>query len=286
MRLLLAGLIYVAVSTVAALLLGENAGGLNWSISFVSLIVGAIVGIAVFFLTPPPSAQSPVAAESGDPLAKYRSVWLCLVGFVFAIFAFRSFCWLFYFEGENIDIQSPFNLGDLGLHLTYIKTFANGMSLWPDSPIYVYSKLRYPAGIDLFNGILTNLGFDLRPQLAATGLLASLGAFYALYRWGGTFTVAGFLFNGGIAGYAFLQTHRFLDYQGTPHVSWKSIPLTMFVTQRGLLYAIPTGLLLLWQWRDRQGSHSERAKQLLPGWAGYILSPAMPPFHIPTFIVF
>src|SRR5207237_1345074 len=117
MRLLSAGLIYVAVSTVAALLLGENAGGLNWSISL---------------------------------------------------------CWLFYFDGENIDIQSPFNLGDLGLHLTYIKTFANGMSLWPDSPIYVYSKLRYPAGIDLFDGILTNLGFDLRPQLVATGLLASL----------------------------------------------------------------------------------------------------------------
>src|SRR5205814_813130 len=83
------------------------------------------------------------------------------------------------------------NLGDLGLHLTYIKTFASGMSLWPDSPIYVYSKLRYPAGIDLFNGILTNLGFDLRPQLAATGLLASLGAFYALYRWCGTFAAAG-----------------------------------------------------------------------------------------------
>src|SRR6476469_4360559 len=183
MRLLSAGLIYVAVSTVAALLLGESAGGLNWSISFVSLIIGVTGAIAVFFLMPPPSEGSLVAPKDDDPLAKYRSMWLCLVGFVFAIFAFRSFCWLFYFDGANIDIQSPFNLGDLGLHLTYIKTFANGMSLWPDSPIYVYSKLRYPAGIDLFNGILTNLGFDLRPQLAAAGLLASLGAFYALYRW-------------------------------------------------------------------------------------------------------
>jgi hypothetical protein len=291
MRLLSAGLIYVAASTVTALLLGENAGGLNWSISFVSLIVGATVGIALFFLMPPtpvrlgPSAQSPVAVEADDPLAKYRSVWLCLVGFVFAIFAFRSFCWLFYFDGENISIQSPFNLGDLGLHLTYIKTFANGISLWPDSPIYVYSKLRYPVGIDLFNGILTNLGFDLRHQLAATGLLASFATFYALYRWGGTFTVAGFLFNGGIAGYAFLQTHQFLDYQGTSHVSWKSIPLTMFVTQRGLLYAIPAGLLLLWQWRVKYGSDSDQEKQLLlPVWAEYIFYATMPLFHVHTFM--
>ncbi|PYL81603.1 MAG: hypothetical protein DMF23_14100, partial [Verrucomicrobia bacterium] len=288
MRLLSAGLIYVAVSTVAALLLGENAGGLNWSISFVSLVVGATVGIALFFLIAPtpvrlgPSAQSPVAAPGDHPLARYRPIWLCLVGFVFAIFAFRSFCWLFYFEGGNIDIQSPFNLGDLGLHLTYIKTFANGVSLWPDSPIYVFSKLRYPVGIDLFNGILTNLGFDLRPQLAATGLLASLATFYALYRWGGTFTVAGFLFNGGIAGYAFLQTHQFLDYQGTSHVSWKSIPLTMFVTQRGLLYAIPAGLLLLRQWRVKYGSDSDQENQLLPVWAEYILYATMPLFHIHT----
>src|SRR5437764_13895561 len=284
MRLLSAGLIYVAVSTVAALLLGENAGGLNWSISFVSLIIGVTGAIAVFFLMPPPSEGSLVAAEDDARLAKYRSIWLCLVGFVFAIFAFRSFCWLFYFEGGNIDIQSPFNLGDLGLHLTYIKTFANGVSLWPDSPIYVFSKLRYPVGIDLFNGILTNLGFDLRPQLAATGLLASLATFYALYRWGGTFTVAGFLFNGGIACYAFVQTHQFLDYQGTSHVSWKSIPLTMFVTQRGLLYAIPAGLLLLRQWRIKYGSDSDQEKQLLPVWAEYIFYATMPLFHIHTFI--
>src|SRR5207302_11024159 len=284
MRLLSAGLIYVAVSTVAALLLGENAGGLNWSISFLSLIIGATAAIAAFFLMPPPPERSRVAAEDDDPLTKYRSIWLCLVGLVFAIFAFRSFCWLFYFDGGNIDIQSPFNLGDLGLHLTYIKTFANGVSLWPDSPIYVYSKLRYPAGIDLFNGILTNLGFDLRSQLAATGLLASLATFYALYRWGGTFAVAGFLFNGGIAGYAFLRTNQFLDYQGTSHVSWKSIPLTMFVTQRGLLYAIPGGLLLLRQWRIKYGSESDQGKQLLPVWAEYIFYATMPLFHIHTFM--
>src|SRR3989440_12173785 len=237
MRLLSAGLIYVAVSTVAALLLGENAGGLNWSISFVSLIIGVTGAIAVFFLMPPSSEGSLIAAEDDAPLAKYRSIWLCLVGFVFAIFAFRSFCWLFYFDGENIDIQSPFNLGDLGLHLTYIKTFANGMSLWPDSPIYVYSKLRYPAGIDLFNGILTNLGFDLRFQLAATGLLASLGAFYALYRWGGTFTVAGFLFNGGRAAFAFLPPPHVLVPDGEQPVAPKRNPPTVFVTCAGLAYA-------------------------------------------------
>ena len=282
MRLLSAGLIYVAVSTVAAVLLAEVAGRLNPGVSFFSLMAGATAALATFFLMSPPPARTPVSSTTADPLLKYRSVWLCLVGFVFAMFAVRSFCWLLFFASDNINIQSPFNLGDLGLHITYIKTFANGVAMWPESPIYVYSQLRYPAGIDLFNGLLTNLGFDLRHQLIATGLLASLATFYALYRWGGTFTVAGFLFNGGIAGYQFLDTHKFLDYQGTSHVSWKSIPLTMFVTQRGLLYAIPAGLLLLWQWRSKYGS--EEQKQLLPVWAEYILYATMPLFHVHTFI--
>ena len=282
MRLLSAGLIYVAISTVAAVLLAEVAGRLNPGVSFFSLMAGATAALATFFLMSPPPARTPVSSTTADPLLKYRSVWLCLVGFVFAMFAVRSFCWLLFFASDNINIQSPFNLGDLGLHITYIKTFANGVAMWPESPIYVYSQLRYPAGIDLFNGLLTNLGFDLRHQLIATGLLASLATFYALYRWGGTFTVAGFLFNGGIAGYQLLDTHKFLDYQGTSHVAWKSIPLTMFVTQRGLLYAIPAGLLLLWQWRSKYGS--EEQKQLLPVWAEYILYATMPLFHVHTFI--
>src|SRR5437764_10688281 len=284
MRLLSAGLLYVAISTVMAVLLGENAGGLSPGVSFVSLIAGAATALATFFLIAAPPAQPTLADTRNDALSKYRLIWLCLVGFVFAMFAVRSFCWLLFFAGENINIQSPFNLGDLGLHITYVKTFANGVAMWPESPIYVYSQLRYPAGIDLFNGLLTNLGFDLRQQLVATGLLASLATFYALYRWGGTFTVAGFLFNGGIAGFQFLDTHKFLDYQGTSHVSWKSIPLTMFVTQRGLLYAIPAGLLLLWQWRSKYGSEPGKQEQLLPVWAEYILYATMPLFHIHTFI--
>src|SRR5437588_2056517 len=254
MRPLSAGLIYVAVSSGAGVLLSWIAGSLSPGVSLFSLMPGATAALATFFLMPPAPPRPPVSSAIDDPLSKYRSIWLCLVGVVFTMFAIRSFFWILFFAGDNINIQSPFNLGDLGLHITYIKTFANGVAMWPESPIYVHSQLRYPAGIDLFNGLLTTLGFDIRHQLIATGLLASLATFYALYRWGGTFTVAGFLFNGGIAGYQILDTHKFLDYQGTSHVSWKSIPLTMFVTQRGLLYAIPAGLLLLWQWRSKYGS--------------------------------
>src|SRR5437016_10411458 len=108
MRLLSAGLIYVAVSTMAALLLGMNAGGLNPGISFVSLIAGATAALAVFFLTPPAPPMAVQAAKlagpADDPLAEYRSIWLWLVGLVFALFAVRSFCWLLYFVGQVMRI--------------------------------------------------------------------------------------------------------------------------------------------------------------------------------------
>src|SRR5204863_2634421 len=120
-----------------------------------------------------------------------------------------------------------------------------------DNPIYVFSKLRYPAGMDLFNALLCLVHIDLLRGLVWTGLIASLATFYAFFRWGGTFGIAGFLFNGGIAGFQFLKTFKFVDYQGGNTIAWKSIALSMFVTQRGWLYAIPAALILLWHWRQK-----------------------------------
>src|SRR5207248_9680696 len=147
------------------------------------------------------------------------------------------------------------------------------------------------------------------------GLLASLATFLGFYRWGGTFAVAGFLFNGGIAGFQFLKTFKFLDYQGTAAdiahkpIAWKSIALSMLVTQRGWLYAIPAGLVLLWHWREKffiqspvagvadpgqsgdsikseataVNAHSYR-KDPLPWWVELSVYASMPLFHLHTFI--
>src|SRR5205814_2880251 len=84
----------------------------------------------------------------------------------------------------------------------------------------------------------------------------------------------------------FLRTLKFVDYQGGKTIAWKSIPLTMFVTQRGLLYAIPTGLLLLWSWRERfrQTEAKDRRRAPLPFWVELSLYASMPFFHVHTFL--
>jgi hypothetical protein len=330
MKWLSAVLTFVNLSVVCGLLLGMAGRGSNVASASLALICGAAFAVAAYLGTSdktvrekatdrveakrkPRNDSEPESTPTAtwSALMRYRRVWFWAVAVCFAVFAVRSFCWLFYIDGSDYKIQSPNNLGDLSLHLTMIKNFANGVPLWPDSPIYIFSKLRYPAGIDLFNALLSLVHVDLITGLVWVGLVGSLATFYAFYRWGGSFAVAGFLFNGGIAGFQFFTTWKFLDYQGVNKIAWKSIALSMFVTQRGWLYAIPAGLVLLWHWREKflrqdivaggdlsavasakaddsgQSATVEtpsHTKGPLPFWVELSLYASMPLFNLHTFI--
>jgi hypothetical protein len=330
MKWLSAVLTFANLSVICGLLMGMAGRGLNMLTASLALVCGAAFAVAAYLGTSDTAVSKKVAdrpaveqkprkvsepqgtqnAGASSALMRYRRVWFWAMAVFFAMFAVRSFCWLFYIDGSDYKIQSPNNLGDLSLHLTMIKNFANGVPLWPDSPIYVFSKLRYPAGIDLFNALLLLVHVDLITGLVWVGLVASLATFYGFYRWGGSFAIAGFLFNGGIAGFQFFKTWKFLDYQGTAAdiahrpIAWKSIPLSMFVTQRGWLYAIPAGLVLLWHWREKffrqaaavfkpSGAAPESggletaapcARGPLPFWVALSLYASMPLFNLHTFI--
>jgi len=327
MKWLSAALAFVNASTLFALVAGILDRGLSRPLATFAIVVGLLIAFLAYratadvplrVRTPKPSSPMPDtkskrqqrreerarrAMANDTPRWRYRSVWFWLLAACFAIFAGRSFGWLIYFDGNEVKVQSPNNLGDISLHLTYIRHFASGVPLWPDNPIEAFSKLRYPAGIDLFNAILTCLGIDVIRGLVWTGLIASVATFYALYRWGGKFGIAAFLFNGGLASYPFLQTFSFQDYQGANNIAWKSIALSMFVTQRGVLYAFPAGLLLLYQWRakffpdydeparvrppeseEEEGAVAVPRRAPLPFWLEVSLYATMPLFHSHTFI--
>ena len=283
MKWLAGGLTFANFATICGLLLGMIAAGLGPITSVMAFVLAAGFGAVAYVGTIDP--RPPPLGETAP--IRYQSLVTWIIAAIFAIFAFRSFIWLLYVDGTDLKIQSPVNLGDLGLHLTHIKFFANGVRLWPSNPIYVGSEhLRYPAGIDLLNALLLKTGIGLIPGLVWVGLLASVATFYAFYRWSGTFGIAGFLFNGGIAGFQFLKTLQFNDYQDVNNVAWKCIPLTIFVTQRGVLYAIPAGLLLLWHWREKfyRSPEQDNRRGPLPFWVELSLYASMPLFHVHTFM--
>src|SRR5438477_4123529 len=287
MKWLSGGLTFVNFATVCGLVIGMLTGGLNVTVAAVALILAAGFALLAYLRTIDSEPQAAAFDRDRSKISKYRKLPIWILAGFFVIFAVRSFCWLLFVDGTELKIQSPMNLGDLGLHLTHIQFFANGVHLSPSNPIYVVSHhLRYPAGIDFFNALLLKAGVDLIPGLVWVGLLASVATFFAFYRWGGGFAIAGFLFNGGLAGFQFLRNFKFVDYQDVNSIAWKSIPLTMFVTQRGLLYALPAGLVLLWHWREKyfRSKEDRHRSGPLPFWVELSLYASMPLFHLHTFM--
>ncbi len=203
MRWLSAGVTFANVSVVSALLIGMAADGLTHVIAKIACLLGLVVAGIAFAQTRDHAASqvAPKGDASNVQRGRYRMIWFWLLAACFGFFAFRSFGWVLFVDGNDLKVQSPNNLGDLALHIAYIKNFALGVPLWPENPIHVGSYMRYPAGTDLFNALLLKLDIDIVKGLVWAGVIGSVATFYALYRWGGEFGVAGFLFNGGLAGF-------------------------------------------------------------------------------------
>jgi hypothetical protein len=211
--------------------------------------------------------------------------WVPVV--LYALFALRAFLWLVWREGDELRVLSPNNIGDMSLHLTFIEYFKNGAPFWPESPILAGGKLSYAAGMDIFNAMLGAIGVDTVHGLVCVGLVGAVLTGLALWRWGGAFTLMGFLCIGGLIGLAaFLQKGEpfFQDYAGNTKFdwAWKNPALAMLVTQRGFLFALPAGLLLLSSWRSRFFGGGDGWR--LPFLGELLLYASMPIFHMHTFL--
>lgn len=274
---LIAAILYAVAASV---LLGTGlsfGGGLNPDLARLALVGGLGVGLFAWWR----------GRGDGHKLERPRG-WEWLPVVLFALFALRAFLWLIWREGDELRVLSPNNLGDMSLHLTFIEYFKNGCPFWPDSPIYANGKLAYAAGMDFFNALLASVGVDVVAGLIWVGLAGAVLTGFALWRWGGAFTLMGFLCIGGLAGFAaFAQVDApfFQDYPGLMKFdwAWKSLPLALLVTQRGFLFALPAGLLLLSSWRTRYFAAGDGWK--LPFLGELLLYAAMPFFHVHTFIV-
>lgn len=265
-RLLWFGVLFIAGATSASVALAFVAGGLGVWTSTAALLIGGIIGIAAW-----PRIEifdeRPTLADN------------ILLG-VFALACLRAMLWVVYSAGGEWRVLSPNNVGDASLHITFIRYLAGGAAFWPESPILAGTPLAYPIGTDLFNALLACCGMPVLRGLVWVGLACSCLTAIALWRWGGAFVIAAFLFNGGLAGFDFFSTWKFEDYQS--QLAWKNIFLSMFVTQRGLLYAIPAGLALLISWRSR----IEGTTGKVPLWMEVLIYGTLPLFSVHAFLFF
>lgn len=258
----------VATSTLLAIVLAFLRGGLDTVSAAVALIFGVCVALVAAW-------RRPSVDDRGAPPTPWE--WAAIVAF--ALVTLRIFLWVVFIEVDDIKVLSPNNLGDLSLHLTYVRYLASGVPFWPDNPIFTGGKLAYPVGVDLFHSLLTLLGLDTLRGFVWMGLAGSALTGAALWRWGRGFVLFGFLANGGFALGLFFTTLKIADFQA--EFAWKSLALALLATQRGLLFALPAGLFLLASWRARLFSGET---PLLPRWGEVLLYASLPLFHFHTFL--
>ncbi len=257
MRLAAVPLIFVAVATLAAGLLSSLHGSLVPWIGGVGLAIGLVA--AVFAAR----ATHLAPAEPAPPIERWEwGAWA-----LFAVVAVRQFGWLLFHDGGIVRTPNAYNYGDLPLHITYVEALARGVAFWPENPVFTGERLRYPIGMDLWNALLLQIGVPLALGLKATGLAASALLAVTLRRWGRGIAVLAFLLSGG------------LDAAG---LAWLNLFLSLFVTQRGFLFALPAGLVLLVSWRERL---LLRTGPGLPPWVEGVLWSALPLFHLHSFLL-
>ncbi len=268
MALAAAALAFIAVSSLAGLLLAVWAGSLTVLAAWGGLLAGLLGGAAVFF------ASRKVRYEESKPGFFEWAVIL-----FFLLFCLRNFLWVYYKNGAGLFTLNRYPYFDLHFHLELINNFVANSRFWPENPLFAGALLRYHFGMDFFSALLVKAGMPLTQSLPVTGVVCGVLSLLFLFWWGRGFTVAGFLFAGGLAGFAFFVTGTFEDYQAD--IAWKNIALTMLLPQRGYLFALPAGLLVLWSWRRRFLEN----KPGFPFWVEGLLWGVMPFFQINTFMV-
>ncbi|MBI2996521.1 MAG: hypothetical protein HYY52_07470 [Candidatus Melainabacteria bacterium] len=275
MKWFIAYLSSIAMSSIVSVLLALIFHKLTKEISFIGLLTGLITAIFILFKC---------SNLSSGLKVKDFGFWSWAAISVYVLISLRSFLWLVYKNGDSLKVLSKHNLGDAPLHIGYIQYLANGISFWPENPMYAGVKFHYPIGMDLFNGLLVSLGADVIRSLIWIGLLSSIACGFALILWGRAFTLSGFLFAGGLSGFKFFENFTLADYQ--TGLAWGNILFPMLTTQRGLLFALPAGLVLLCSWRERFFSNKNAIYRIspLPFWIEVLLYSSMPLFHMHTFI--
>jgi hypothetical protein len=212
--------------------------------------------------------------ETTPPLIRALE-WALVI--LIALVAVRHFLWLFYPLQQKWWTLHANNLGDLPLHLQYIKSLALGQPTPWHSPSFSLELFRYALGADLFNALWECLAVPTTSHLALTGLVATAVSLVALRAWGSWLAIVAFFLSGG------LLLWPGIGLTDSNSVSWKNLFLSVFLTQRGLMLALPIGVLILERFHAMLTGRIEwtRGRLRVLGW----LLGLMPLMHLHSFVV-
>jgi len=231
------GLLHIALSSLIAYFLSCLAGHLNASIAAISLISSVFLSYYILNYESSDFLNLRLNAWRKSSIGIFEKIVFALICFI----GFRHFLFLFYRVDNEVRSLHQFNLGDLPLHIQYIRNLAMGVDFPPHNPNFPSELLRYPFGIDLYNALWEALGVVTSSHLFLVGIFCVLASLVSLRLAGSWLAMVAFFFSGGFIS---LSTGGALDVQRL--LSWKNLFIAMFITQRGFVWALPAGILILY----------------------------------------
>lgn len=247
-------ILWLSISALSSLLMSMVVGHLNSFIAISSLVLGFL---GATFASKKSLLEDKVWIQQ-------QSLPGILVFFSFFFLLSFQFTYLLYqvrLDDVWIMTINPNNRGDLPFHINMIRALARGLSIWPDHLFLIDERLKYPFAMNLFNAQFEILGVPLQSHLMITGLVCLMLLMFELYRWMGVWGIFCFFLSGG-----------FGSYLPNSDLEFKNLYLSVFVTQRGFLFALPAGI-----WLIRNLNR--------PGWAWIFILATLPFFHLHSFVI-
>ena len=195
--------------------------------------------------------------------------------------AMRHYMWLLFPVDHDWATLSAFNFGDLPLHINYTRFIALGGHFPPVDPIFASQPLRYPFGVDFYSALYECIGVPLRSHLFFVGIFSVFASLLLLRTYGGWWAVLAFFLSGGWMGWSVLAGQPLSGV--SEGVEWKNLFLSVFLTQRGFLFALPVGLFLLqiFERQIKQVALMDQKQMLAFG----LLWGFFPWFHLHVFVI-
>lgn len=166
-----------------------------------------------------------------------------------------------YEAGESQFRIARHEVGDFGLHLSLIRSFAWGNNTPPQSPFYPGKPLVYHYAVDWLAGQLVRSGVRIDYAVNGMSAIALTVLLYGLYRLGGLLSIFLFLLPGNLSFIEFFKQApkdlsffsylwRFPDYlhQGPFDGSMITIYTTLspYLNQRHLIAGTAIGITVIW----------------------------------------
>lgn len=191
----------------------------------------------------------------------------------FLYYVFIAVVLWFFFERAMIETTDGIitggsqNLGDLPFHLGAIFSFTDGGNFPPANPSYANAKFTYPFLADFITSCFMRLGAGVRDAMLVQNVTLGFSLVVLLERFTAKITgstTAGkiapilLLFSGGLGFVSFWNDYRdsgmsFMDilwklprdYTIGEKYRWGNSLVTLFLTQRSLLFGMPIAIIAL-----------------------------------------